>query len=90
MGVEIEGRLLVATSVETGESIADPFSRTAELRALLDVRIAQITARARSTASASATAAHIRAERWPDPHPARAASSSRCPSGSASERAGTR
>ncbi len=42
MGVEIEGRLLVATSVETGESIADPFSRTAELRALLDVRIAQM------------------------------------------------
>jgi hypothetical protein len=42
MGVEIEGRLLVAGSVETGESIADPFSRTAELRALLEVRIAQM------------------------------------------------
>ena len=42
MGVEIEGRLLVATSVETGKSIADPFSRTAELRALLEVRIAQM------------------------------------------------
>ena len=42
MGVEIEGRLLVASSVETGESIADPFSRTAELRALLEVRIAQM------------------------------------------------
>ncbi|MDX6588382.1 MAG: hypothetical protein QOI31_2855 [Solirubrobacterales bacterium] len=42
MGVEIDGRLLVASSVETGESIADPFSRTAELRALLEVRIAQM------------------------------------------------
>ena len=42
MGVEVEGRLLVASSVETGESVADPFSRTAELRALLDVRIAQM------------------------------------------------
>jgi hypothetical protein len=42
MGVEIEGRLLVATSIETGESVADPFSRTAELQALLEVRIAQM------------------------------------------------
>lgn len=42
MGVEIEGRLLVANSIQTGESIADPFSRTAELKALLDVRIAQM------------------------------------------------
>ena len=42
MGVEIEGRLLVAASIESGESIADPFSRTAELRALLHVRIAQM------------------------------------------------
>ena len=42
MGVEIEGRLLVATSIERGESIADPFSRTAELKALLGVRIDQM------------------------------------------------
>jgi hypothetical protein len=42
MGVEIEGRLLVATSIETGKSVADPFSRTAELRALLEVRIGQM------------------------------------------------
>lgn len=42
MGLEIEGRLLVATSVETGKSVADPFSRTAELKALLGVRIAQM------------------------------------------------
>ena len=42
MGIEVEGRLLVAASTETGESVADPFSRTAELRALLEVRIAQM------------------------------------------------
>ena len=42
MGVEVEGRLLVAASTETGESVADPFIRTAELRALLEVRIAQM------------------------------------------------
>jgi hypothetical protein len=42
MGVEIEGRLLVAGSIETGASVADPFSRTAELRALLEIRIAQM------------------------------------------------
>ena len=43
MGAEIEGRLLVATSIETGASVADPFSRTAELQALLEVRIAQMS-----------------------------------------------
>jgi len=45
MGVEIEGRLLVAASIETGKSVADPFFRTAELRALLEVRIAQMSGR---------------------------------------------
>jgi hypothetical protein len=43
MGAEIEGRLLVATSVETGESVADPFSRTVELRDLIGIRIAQLS-----------------------------------------------
>ena len=42
LGAEIEGRLFVATSIETGESVADPFSRTAELRSLVEMRIAQI------------------------------------------------
>jgi len=42
LGAEIEGRLLVATSIPTGESIADPFSRTDELRALVGVRIVQL------------------------------------------------
>ena len=42
LGVEIEGRLLAAISLATGESIADPFSRTGELRALLELRAAQL------------------------------------------------
>jgi hypothetical protein len=42
MGAEIEGRLLVAISTETGHSVADPFVRTAELRQLLEIRIAQM------------------------------------------------
>jgi hypothetical protein len=45
MGLEVEGRLLVAASIDTGASIADPFSRTGELRALVEMRIAQVTGR---------------------------------------------
>ena len=45
LGVEIEGRLLAAISLATGESIADPFSRTGELRALLELRAAQLRRR---------------------------------------------
>jgi hypothetical protein len=42
VGVEIEGRLMVAMSIETKRSVADPFSHTAELQALLGIRIAQM------------------------------------------------
>jgi hypothetical protein len=42
LGAEVEGRLLAAISIETGEVIADPFSRTSELRALLKLRISQL------------------------------------------------
>jgi len=42
LGAEIEGRLLVATSIETRESVADPFSRTEELRLLVGMRVAQL------------------------------------------------
>ena len=45
LGVEIEGRLVAAISLTTGESIADPFSRTGELRALLELRAAQLRRR---------------------------------------------
>ena len=45
LGAEVEGRLLAATSIETGEVIADPFSRTSELRALLKLRAGQLRER---------------------------------------------
>jgi hypothetical protein len=45
LGAEVEGRLLAAVSIETGEAVADPFSRTAELRALLELRAAQLRER---------------------------------------------
>lgn len=45
LGALVEGRLLAAISLTSGESIADPFSRTAELRALLELRAAQLRRR---------------------------------------------
>ena len=45
LGAEVEGRLLAAISLETGDVIADPFSRTTELRALLTLRASQLTTR---------------------------------------------
>ncbi len=45
LGAEVEGRLLAAISTETGEVIADPFSRTSELRAMLKLRVAQLERR---------------------------------------------
>jgi hypothetical protein len=45
LGAESEGRLLAAVSIATGDAIADPFSRTAELRALLELRAAQLRER---------------------------------------------
>jgi hypothetical protein len=45
LGVEVEGRLVAAISLATGESIADPFSHSGELRALLELRAAQLRRR---------------------------------------------
>ena len=45
LGAEVEGRLLAAISIETGEVIADPFSRTSALRAMLKLRAGQLAAR---------------------------------------------
>ncbi len=42
IGAEVEGRLLAAISIASGDVIADPFSRTSELRALLKLRVAQL------------------------------------------------
>ncbi len=45
LGAEIDGRLLAAISLTTGESVADPYSRASELRALLELRAAQLRRR---------------------------------------------
>jgi hypothetical protein len=45
LGAEVEGNLLAAISLASGEVIADPFSRTGELRALLELRFAQLRRR---------------------------------------------
>lgn len=45
LGAEVEGRLVAAISLASGEVIADPFSRTGELRALLELRLAQLRRR---------------------------------------------
>lgn len=61
IGAEVEGRLLAAYSLPAGEGIADPFSRTAELLALLELRATQLVSR-----SAAARPAAV-----PRPAPAR-------------------
>lgn len=45
LGLEVEGRLLAAASLDDRRTMADPFSRTAELRALLEVRVNQLQSR---------------------------------------------
>ncbi len=47
LGAEVEGSLLAAISLSTRETIADPFSRTSELRGLLELRAAQLGRRDR-------------------------------------------
>jgi hypothetical protein len=44
---EVEGSVLAAISIAGGEVLADPFSRTAELRSLLELRAAQLRRRDR-------------------------------------------
>lgn len=45
LGVEVEGKLLAAISLVDGRSVSDPFSRTAELRSLLELRARQVHGR---------------------------------------------
>lgn len=45
LGAEVEGRLLAAISVDSGAVIADPFSRTVELRTMLELRADQLRRR---------------------------------------------
>jgi hypothetical protein len=47
LGAEVEGRLLAALSLTDGASIADPFSRTHEVRSLLELRASQLRRRDR-------------------------------------------
>ena len=42
LGVEIEGELLAVTSLATGDTVADPFARSTEARAMLELRAAQL------------------------------------------------
>ena len=60
LGAEVEGRLLAAVSIDTGEVVADPFSRTAELRSLLELRAGQLRGR---SADADRHAGRIRRPR---------------------------
>lgn len=59
--VEVEGRMLAAMSLADGRTIADPFSRTAELRSLLELRAKQLRHRARPTRRRVRTHARARA-----------------------------
>jgi len=45
IGAEVEDKLLAVVSLTSGESVADPFSRSGELRALLELRAAQLRGR---------------------------------------------
>ena len=42
LGAEVAGRLVAAVSISTGESVADPFTRTAEVRSLLEAHAEQL------------------------------------------------
>jgi hypothetical protein len=45
VGIEVEGRLVAVTSLVDGQTVADPFSRTEEPRAVLELRAAQLRRR---------------------------------------------
>ena len=42
IGAELDGRLVAVAPIEGGDVISDPFSPTAEIRALLELRVAQL------------------------------------------------
>jgi hypothetical protein len=45
LGAELDGALVAAISLTTGDVIADPFSRTDEIRSLLELRARQLRGR---------------------------------------------
>jgi hypothetical protein len=42
LGAEVDGRLIAAISITTGETVADPFTRTDVARSMLVLRAAQL------------------------------------------------
>jgi hypothetical protein len=44
LGAELDGRLVAAVAIDGTTSIADPFSPTADVRALLELRASQLRA----------------------------------------------
>ena len=46
LGAEVDGRLVAALSIDGSTAVADPFASTADVRALLELRAAQLRAAA--------------------------------------------
>ena len=42
LGAELDGRLIAAVSIATGDAVADPFTPTAEVHSLLQLRASQL------------------------------------------------
>ena len=57
---EVEDQPLAALSLATGEVIADPFSRTTELRSLLELRAMQLRSRVRARRRERDGGRHVR------------------------------
>ena len=55
---EVEGEALAVLSLNSGAFVADPFSRTVELRALLELRAKQLRAREGSRRGVARAARH--------------------------------
>ena len=45
LGAEVEGQLVAVAPIGGGRTVADPFSRTGELAALLELRVGQLRRR---------------------------------------------
>ncbi len=45
LGAELEGHLIAAVSLDSGELVADPFTRTEPARSLLELRVKQLGVR---------------------------------------------
>jgi hypothetical protein len=45
LGAELDGALVAAISLTTGDVIADPFTRTDQIRSLLELRVRQLRGR---------------------------------------------